>query len=327
VPTRDRRRFVLALSAIVVAPALRGQPARVYRVGVLRPTAAGGDEVMSPGLARALRDLGYVEGRNLVIDTRFADNKISRLPALAQELVASKVDAIVAVGESATRAAKAATTTIPIVFTVGFDPIAAGLVTSLNRPGGNATGVTLLTSPLAQKRIEILLELVPSARSIAMIVNPKSPDTEHDVRDARAAAQANGRALTVVDASTPAELAAAFATVTAQRPDALLAGSDPFFIARRHEFVTLAARLKVPAIYPFREFTEVGGLISYGTNIANAFRQSGIYAGRILKGAKPADLPVLQPITFELVINLKTARALGFDIPPTLHARSDEVIE
>jgi putative tryptophan/tyrosine transport system substrate-binding protein len=213
------------------------------------------------------------------------------------------------------------------VFVVDFDPIAAGLVASFNRPGGNATGMTLITGPLGQKRLELLRELAPKAAVIAMLVNPISPDAVPEIRDVQATAQAMGLQLKMFNASTPSELNAAFAAIAEQRPDALLVGSDPFLLLQREELVALTARLRIPAVYPFREFAAAGGLVSYGTNIANAYRQAGIYAGKILKGAIPADLPVMQPTTFELVINLKAAKMLGLDIPPTLHARSDEVIE
>jgi putative tryptophan/tyrosine transport system substrate-binding protein len=228
---------------------------------------------------------------------------------MATELVRRPVDVLMAQAPPAALAARAATTTIPIVFVVGIDPIAAGLVESLSQPSGNATGMTLMTGPLSQKRIEGLRELVPKATAIAMLANPLSLE------------------LKMHNASTPVELDAALAAIAAQHPDALLVGSDPFLLIRRNDLVAFAARYKIPTIYPFREFADSGGLISYGTNIANAYRQAGIYVGRILKGAKPAELPVVQPTKFELVINLKTAKTLGINIPPMLHARSDEVIE
>ena len=230
-------------------------------------------------------------------------------------------------GPPAALAARAATTTIPIVFVVGFDPIAGGLVESLNRPGGNATGMTLLTGPLGQKRIEQLRELIPKAALVAMLANPLSPDAVPEIRDVQTAAQANSLELKMYNASTSAELDAAFSAIAAQRPDALLVGSDPFYVVRRDDLIAFAARYKIPAIYPFREFADAGGLVSYGTNIANSYRQAGIYAGQILKGAKPSELPVVRPTKFELVINLRTAKTLGIDIPPTLHVRSDDVIE
>jgi putative ABC transport system substrate-binding protein len=274
-----------------------------------------------------LNEAGYVVGQNVTIEYRWANGQYDRLPAMAAELVLRPVGVIVAQAPPAALAARTATTTIPIVFVVGFDPVAAGLVASFNRPGGNATGMTLITGPLGQKRIELVRELAPKAIAVAMLANPFSPDAAPEIRDVQAAAQANGLQVKMYTASTQTELGVAFNAISAQRPDALLVGSDPFFVIRREEVVALAARLGVPAIYPFREFVESGGLISYGTNIASAYRGAGIYTGRILKGANPADLPVVQPTKFELVINLKTANTLGMDIPPTLHARSDEVIE
>jgi len=237
------------------------------------------------------------------------------------------VDIMLAQGPPAALAAKTATATVPIVFVVGIDPVSRGLVASYSRPGGNATGATLIMGPLGQKRIELLRELVPKAAVVAMLVNPHSPDTAPEVRDVQVAAQANGLQLRLVNASTPAELDEAFAALAAQRPDALLIGSDPFYLVQRQKIVAQVASVGLAAVYPIRDFTDAGGLMSYGTNIPNSYRQAGIYAGRILKGAKPADLPVVQPTTFELVINLKTAKAMNFDIPPVLHARSDDVIE
>jgi putative tryptophan/tyrosine transport system substrate-binding protein len=274
-----------------------------------------------------LSEAGFVEGQNLTIDYRFAEGQYDRLQGFAHELVRRPVSLIAAASPPAALAAKAATTTIPIVFVVGFDPVAAGLATSFNRPGGNATGIFLITALLGQKRLELVRDLNPKATAVAMLVNPVSPDAAPEIEDVQAAAQANNISIGVFNASTPPEIDAAFASIAEHKPDAFLCGSDPFFVIRRDQIIQHAARLKVPAIYPFREFPASGGLISYGTSLAGAYRQAGIYGGRILKGTKPADLPVLQPTTFELVLNLKTARVLGIDIPATLHARTDEVIE
>jgi putative ABC transport system substrate-binding protein len=279
--------------------------------------------------AQFLRGLGEngFAGRDVSIQYRWAEGNYDRLPALAAELVRLPVDVILAQTPPAALAAKTATATIPIVFVVGIDPVIAGLVASYNRPGGNATGATMIMATLGQKRIEILRELAPKASVVAMLVNPHSPDSPPEIRDVQAAVSANGLQLQLLNASTPRELDAAFAALDARRSDALLIGADPFLYVQRQKIVAQAARSGVVAVYPIREFVEAGGLISYGASIANSFRQAGIYVGRILKGARPADLPVVQPTTFELVVNLKTARAQGIDIPASLHARSDEVIE
>jgi putative ABC transport system substrate-binding protein len=276
---------------------------------------------------RGLSEVGFTIGRNAGIEYRWAEGHYERLPALALELVRHPVNVIVAQAPPAAVAAKTATTTIPIVFSVGVDPVGAGLVASYARPEGNATGVTLMTGPLGQKRIEILRELVPKASSVGMLVNPYGPDTAPEIRDVQAAAAANNLELRLLNASTPSEIETAFKQLGEKRPDALLIGTDPFYQIQRQNIVSQVARLGLVAIYPFRAFVEAGGLISYGTNIPNTYRQVGIYVGRILRGAKSAELPVVQPTRFELVINLKTAKALNFDIPPNLHARSDEVIE
>ena len=276
---------------------------------------------------RGLKETGFVEGSNVVIEYRFADGQYDRLPAQATELVRRAVDVIVASGPPAANAARVATASIPIVFVVGLDPVAAGLVAGFNRPGGNATGITLVSGPLGQKRLELVREFAPKATDVAMLVNPLSPDAPPEIRDMQAAAQANGFKITLLNASTLDELKTAIATLADHPSSALLVGADPFFMVRREQIVALVAQQKIPAVYPFREFADAGGLMSYGTNIANAYRQSGIYAGRILKGAKPADLPVLNPTSFELVVNLKAAQTFDLNIPPALHARSDEVIE
>jgi putative ABC transport system substrate-binding protein len=276
---------------------------------------------------RGLAETGFFEGRNVAVEFRFADGQYDRLPALASDLVKHPVELVVAMGPPAALAAKLATTSIPIVFIVGLDPVGAGLVASFNRPGGNATGMSLITGPLGQKRLEILRELVPKAKVVPIILNPISPDSIPELRDVQAAAQALDIELRALQAGTANEINVAFRSLDGQRPDALLVGSDPFFTSQAEHFAASAARLGVPTIYPFREFTAAGGLVSYGTNLANAYRQAGIYTGRILRGDKPSDLPVMQPSKFELVINVKAAKALGIEIPATLHARSDEVIE
>jgi len=276
---------------------------------------------------RGLTETGFTEGKNVAIEYQFAEGHYDRLPAQAAELVRRPVDVIVASAPPAANAARTATTTIPIIFIVGLDPVAAGLVASFNRPGGNATGISLASGPLGQKRLELVREFAPKAKTVAMLVNPLGPDAAPEIRDMQAAAQANGLEIRMLNASTPSELDVALATLADHRAGALLVGADPFFMVRRKEIVALVTRQGIPAVYPFREFPAAGGLMSYGTNIANAYRQAGIYCGRILKGAKPGDLPVLNPTTFELVINLNAARILGLDIPPALHARSDEVIE
>jgi putative ABC transport system substrate-binding protein len=276
---------------------------------------------------RGLGENGFVLGQNVLIEYRWSDGQYDRLPAMVAELVRRPVDVILAQGPPAALAAKSSTTTVPIVFVVGIDPVGGGLVASYSRPGGNATGATLIMGPLGQKRIEMLRELVPKASVVAMLVNPNSPDGPPEIRDVQAAAQANNLQLRLINASTPAELDEAFAAIATQRPDALLIGADPFYLVQRQKIAAQVASAGLVAVYPSREFADAGGLISYGTNIPNSYRQAGIYAGRILKGAKPADLPVVQPTTFELVINLKTAKTMNFDIPPLLHARSDDVIE
>jgi putative ABC transport system substrate-binding protein len=271
---------------------------------------------------------GYVEGQNVTIEYRWALGQYDRLPALAAELVRRPVAVIATTGgEPAARAAKAATSTIPIVFLIGSDPVALGLVASYSRPSGNATGMNILTVSLEAKRLGLLHELVPQAATIGVLVNPKFQPADHQLRDLQQAAPPIGLQIYVLRASTDSELDVAFETVTQQHIAALAVTADPFFDTRRDKLVALAASHAVPTIYQFREYTTAGGLMSYGNDLIDAYRQAGVYTGRILKGANPADLPVLQPTKFEFVINLKTAKALGLSVPTSMQQLADEVIE
>src|SRR5580704_3909047 len=315
-----RRHFISALGGTAFAwpLAARAQQSAMPVIGFLSSFS----ETQSAGpiaeFRRGLNDNGITEGRSVIIEFRFADGRYDRLPALAAELTHRPVELIFAAAPPAALAAKAATTSIPIVFVVGFDPVTAGLVASLSRPGGNITGMTLFSNPLAQKRLEVLLELAPKASVIAMLVNPVSPDTAPEVRAVEEMAQQRGLQLQIVNASSLSEIDTALATLAEKRPQGLLVASDPFYLSRPDEIVASVARLALPAIYPFREFAAAGGLLSYGTNRPVSYHQAGAYAGRILKGTKTVDLPVMQPTTFELVINLKTAKTLGITVPQTL---------
>jgi putative ABC transport system substrate-binding protein len=323
-----RRAFLTTLSGAAIAPpiAARAQQKAMPVIGYLNSGSPFPD---APGAAfrQGLSESGYVEGQNVAIETRWAEGHYDRLPALAAELVSRKVAVIVTVGGSvAARAAKNATSTIPVVFSTGSDPIATGLVTTLARPGGNLTGFTIMAAELSAKRFELLSELVPQARVIALLVNPDRPD-ERMIGDAQEAARAKGVQLHILNAGTESEIDAAFATLIELQAGALIVSPDAFFNDRSEQLVALASRHTVPAMYQLRSFAVAGGLISYGTKTGVAPRQLGIYTGRILKGAKPADLPVMQPTTFELVINLKTAKALSLTVPQSLLQRADEVIE
>ena len=279
------------------------------------------------GFRKGLRETGYVEGENLGIEYRWAENQYDRLPALAADLARQRVAVLAALGSAAAQAAKAATTTVPIVFAVGQDPVRFGLVASLARPGGNLTGVNFFSTELAAKRLELLRELVPGAVRVAVLVNPANPNTETILRDVEAAARAMGLQIQVCNAGTIDEIDAGFATFARERPDALVIAPDPFFLARRVQLVLLAASNKIPTTYTVRNYVEAGGLVSYGASFTDAARQVGVYTGRILKGVKPSDLPVVQSTKFELVINAQAARVLGLTVPPSLLARADEVIE
>jgi putative ABC transport system substrate-binding protein len=323
-----RRQFITLLGGTAAAwpLATRAQQKAMPVIGYLHfgsPNLAPTPAVFLQGLSQT----GYVEGQNVAIEYRWAEGHYDRLPGLAVNLVSRKVDLIAAIGPPPARAAKSATSTIPIVFAVGTDPVADGLVASLARPGGNLTGVTNLAVELVPKRLDLLCELVPQARVIALLVNPNNPYTEPMIRGVQEAVRAKGVQLQIVTASTESEIDSAFATLDNLHVDALLVGDDVFFTSRRDQITALAASHAVPAIYQFREFAAAGGLMSYGSSLTALIRQLGIYAGRILKGAKPADLPVQQPTTFELAINLKTANALGLTVPQSILARADEVIE
>jgi ABC-type uncharacterized transport system substrate-binding protein len=324
-----RREFITLLGGVAAAWPLvaRAQQAAMPVIGYLSSNSEAQVPHLLAAFRRGLNEVGFTEGQNVVIEFRWAAGKFDQLSAMAADLVQRRVTLILAQAPPAAQAAKTSTTTIPIVFVVGVDPVAAGLVVSFNRPGGNATGMTLMNAPLGQKRLELLRELAPKAAVAAMLVNPVEPDAAPELVDVQTAAQTIGLELKKFNASNPNEIDAAFAAIAGKRPEALVVGTGAFFVNRRRQIVALAARLGVPAIYPFREYVADGGLISYGTSIANAYRHAGIYAGRILKGAKPADLPVMQPTTFELVINRKTAKAIGLTIPDKLLAIADEGIE
>jgi putative tryptophan/tyrosine transport system substrate-binding protein len=325
-----RRAFMEGIAALGVAwpLAARAQQAAMPVIGFLNSGSSKAFQFLVAAFRQGLSESGYVEGQNLAIDYRWADGDYEKLPRLAADLVGRRVSVIVANGPPAVVAAKVATATIPIVFTSGGNPVELGLVSSLNRPSGNVTGVSFLNNELGAKRLELLRELVPAAAaSVGFLANPTRPSFRSEVKNAQQAAQALGVKLIVLNASTEAEIDAAFTEFSQQRIAALLLGTDAFFFARRDQIVALANGLRVATMYPLREYVVAGGLISYAPSIAEVFRQAGIYAAKILKGAKPADLPVLQPTKFDLVINLKTAKALGLIVSNQMQLLADEVIE
>ena len=322
-----RREFIALLGGAAAWPFVaRAQQPAMPVIGLLTATSPAPFAPLMNAFRQGLSEAGYVEGQNLAIEYRWAEGHYDRLPALAADLVRRKVDLIVAMNPPPALAAKNATSTIPIVFRGGDDPVGDGLVASLARPGGNLTGVSLADDVTA-KRFELLSELVPRVGVIALLVNPNTAYAERVIRDLQEAARAKGLQLHVLKAGSESEIDSAFASLVELHVDALVVAADPFLSGRREQFVALASRHTVPTTYAWREFAALGGLISYGPSITAVYRLVGVYAAKVLKGAKPADLPVQQPTTFELVINLKTAKALGLAIPPSLLQRADQVIE
>ncbi len=322
-----RRDFITLLGSTAAWPLMaRAQQSSIPVVGILSSSSLSAFTDLLGAFREGLKETGYIEGRNITIESRWAEGRFERLPELAAELVKRRVAVIVTTGGSSTLAAKAASSTIPHVFLSQDDPVKLKLVASFNHPGGNATGMSLLTSVLVAKRLEFVRQLAPVGTPISYLMNPQAPEAEFHLSDMQAAARESAQQISVLNASTESDINNAF-TVLAQRRGALLVSTDPFFVSRLHQIVVLAAHHKIPAIYDRREFVAAGGLISYGTHLLDAYRQIGVYAGRIIAGAKPSNLPVMQPTKFELVINLKTAKALGLDVPDKLLALADEVIE
>ncbi len=324
-----RREFIVAVGGVILVRPMvaRGQQASKPVIGYLSLGTPGSGADNVPAFRKGLSEMGYVDGRNLEIEFRYAHNDFSRLPGLAADLVRSRMAVIVAIGTAAPLAAKALTGTIPIVFTAAGDPVQSGIVASLNRPGGNVTGISVMSSELGAKRLGLLHALLPGAALFAALINPGSPQADGEIADLQAAAAAIGRQIEVFYAGTNAEIDTAFANLVQKRTDALLVSPQFLFISRRAQILALATRYAVPVIYNSRDYVENGGLMSYGPNQSDPPRQLGIYTGRILKGEKPADLPIMRSTKFEFLINLQSAKLLGIEIPPTLLALADEVIE
>jgi len=324
-----RREFITLLGGAAAAwpIATRAQQATMPVVGFMTGGSPGPLRRQIAAVHEGLKEAGYVDGQNVMLEWRFAEGQLDRFPAFAAELVRRQVAVLIATSPAGALAAKQATTTIPIVFSVGDDPIKSGIVDSLHRPGGNLTGVYQFASGLEAKRLNLLHDLVPQVTTIAAMVHPSSPGAETQARDMEEAASRLGVQLVILTANTESEFATAFATLVQRQAGALVVCASPFFNSRRQQLVLMATSHKVPAIYEWRDFAEAGGLMSYGTSLSDAYRQAAVYAGRILKGTKPGDLPVVQSTKFEFVINLNAAKALGLEVPPTLLARADEVIE
>jgi putative tryptophan/tyrosine transport system substrate-binding protein len=323
-----RREFISFIGGAASWPlAARAQQATMPVIGVINAGSSDTQSDRIRAFRQGLKDAGHVEGENVTIEYRWGENQIDRIPALVTELIRRQVAVIVAISSNPALAAKAATTTIPIVFTIPEDPVRLGLVASLARPGGNATGINFFSNELIAKRLELLRELVPAARHVALLVNPADANAVTVLRDVDKASRAMGLQIQILNVSTSRDIDATFATFERERPDGVFVSGGSLFVSRRVQLVLLAARHAIPASYGSREYAEIGGLMSYGTSLTDAYRQVGTYAGRILKGAKPADLPVMQATKFELVINHAAARILGLTVPPSLLARADEVIE